>query len=190
MDTTFWWLVALAYLCGSVPFAKIVGKMYGIDIQKHGSGNIGFANTVRVLGWKAGFMVLPGDVLKGTAPTLLATKYLDTNLVMIVALFAILGHIFPIWLKFKGGKGIATGLGVTLVINPVIGCLAPAVYLVSFYFFRKSAPSSITAAWSLPLFCLALYPKYTYFYLVLAFVTVWTHRNNIRVMLSERAQSG
>ena len=63
MSAIFWLIVVFAYLCGSIPFAKIVGKLYGIDIQKHGSGNIGFANTVRVLGWKAGLMVLPGDVL-------------------------------------------------------------------------------------------------------------------------------
>lgn len=177
-------LIILAYLCGLIPFGKIVGKFYGIDIQKHGSGNIGFANVVRVLGLKAGLMVLPGDVLKGTIPVLIATHYLGLDQVFVVALAAVLGHIFPIWLKFKGGKGIATGLGVTLVLSPIVGCLALLVYVLGFVFFRKSAPSSIIAAWSLPLLCWAFYPKYALFYLVLAVVTIWTHRTNIKMMLA------
>lgn len=184
MGATFWLLVCFAYLCGSIPFGKIVGKLYGVDIQKHGSGNIGFANVNRVLGWKAGLMVLPGDVLKGTIPVIIANHYLGLDQVLVVALAAILGHVFPIWLKFKGGKGIATGLGVTLVISPIVGCLALLVYVLGFTIFRKSAPSSIIAAWSLPLVCLFFYPKYALFYLVLAVVTIWTHRTNIKLMLA------
>ena len=177
-------LIIFGYLCGSVPFGKITGKIYGVDIQKHGSCNIGFANVVRVLGWKAGLMVLPGDVLKGALPVLVATHYLGRTQVLVVALAAILGHIFPVWLKFKGGKGIATGLGVTLVISPMFGCLALLVYALGFVCFRKSAPSSIIAAWSLPLLIGASYPKYALFYLGLAAVTTWTHRTNIKVMLA------
>jgi glycerol-3-phosphate acyltransferase PlsY len=86
MSTTFLLLIGFAYLCGSIPFGKIVGTIYGIDIQKHGSGNIGFANTVRVLGWKAGLMVLPGDVLKGTIPVLIAQHYLGFDQVLAIAL--------------------------------------------------------------------------------------------------------
>jgi glycerol-3-phosphate acyltransferase PlsY len=180
--------MGVAYLCGSIPFAKIVGWRHGIDIQKHGSGNIGFANTVRVLGWKAGFLVLPGDVLKGVAPVLLAQPYLELNQLLLVALAAVAGHVFPVWLKFRGGKGIATGLGVTLVIAPLVGLAGALIYALGFWRFKKSAPASLVAAWSLPILCLAYYPEYALFYLGLAVVTVWTHRMNIQAMLAS-AQS-
>ena len=182
-------LVCFAYLCGSIPFAKIVGKLYGIDIQKHGSGNIGFANTVRVLGWKAGAMVLPGDILKGTIPVLIATHFVGLNEVLLVGLAAIVGHIFPVWLRFRGGKGVATGLGVTLVISPLAGCLGLLVYGVAFYFFRKSAPSSVIAACSLPILCLAYYPRYALFNFGLAAVAIWTHRSNIQQLAREFAKA-
>ena len=116
---------------------------------------------------------------------LIAEHYLGFAQVLIVALAAILGHIFPVWLRFKGGKGIATGLGVTLVISPIIGCLGLLVYVLGFAYFRKSAPSSIIAAWSLPLLCLAYYPKYALFYLGLAVITIWTHRNNLKIILAK-----
>src|SRR5258708_5216306 len=101
--TPFLLLVGIAYLLGSIPFGKLIGKRHGIDIQKHGSGNIGFANVRRTLGWQAGLIVLTGDILKGFIPVLIARQYLSTYQVLVVALVAMLGHIFPIWLKFNGG---------------------------------------------------------------------------------------
>ena len=109
---------------------------------------------------------------------------------MAVALLAMLGHIFPIWLKFKGGKGIATGLGITLAINLLLGSLAVAVYLVSLAIFRKSGPSSITAAWSLPLLSLLIVNKYVWFYLLLAVIATWTHRTNLRDIRNEILHAG
>lgn len=182
MTIAFGLLLFVGYLSGSVPFGKIVGKYHKIDIQKHGSGNIGFANSVRVLGWKAGMIVLVGDVLKGYIPVLIAKHYLGLDQTLVVALIAIIGHIFPVWLKFRGGKGIATGLGVTLGLVPAVGLLGLLVYLLGFAVLRKSAPCSIIAAWSLPLLCLALYPRYDLFYLGLALLASWTHRNNLKLM--------
>jgi glycerol-3-phosphate acyltransferase PlsY len=175
-------LVMFAYLCGSIPFGKIVGKFSGIDIQKYGSGNIGFANVARMLGWKAGAIVLISDVGKGLIPVIIAQQYLGTYQVLAVALAAVAGHIFPVWLKFKGGKGIATGLGITLALSPGLGGLGFLAYLLCFAALKKSAPSSIIATWSLPLFCLVLSPKYALFFLGLAFLATWTHRANIRQM--------
>lgn len=185
MNTNLLLFICLAYLCGSIPFGKVVGKFYGIDIQKHGSGNIGFANVVRVLGWKAGPIVLIGDVCKGLIPVLLARNYLDSYQILAVAIATVAGHIFPIWLKFRGGKGIATGLGVTIVISPILGLLGLLIYLLSFVRFRKSAPSSLTAIWCLPLICLISLRQYALFYFVLALIATWAHRNNIREMLKE-----
>lgn len=177
---TFLLLVGLAYLLGSIPFGKLVGKRHGIDIQKHGSGNIGFANVRRTLGWRPGLIVLAGDILKGFVPVIIATQFLPTYQVLIVGAVAVLGHIFPVWLKFKGGKGIATGLGVTLALNPLIGLAGAVVYVIALVFFKKSAPSSVIAAWSLPLFCALISPKYAWFYVALAIIASWSHRTNLK----------
>lgn len=179
---TFLLLVASAYLFGSIPFGKLVGKRHGVDIQKHGSGNIGFANVRRTLGWRPGLIVLAGDILKGLVPVLIAKQYLPTYQILIVGIAAVLGHIFPIWLRFKGGKGVATGLGVTLALSPFIGVLGAVIYILALIFFKKSGPSSVAAAWSLPVFCVVISPKYAWFYIGLATVVTWTHRNNLKEM--------
>ena len=176
----------LAYLLGSIPFGKIVGLRMGIDIQKKGSGNIGFANSVRVLGWKAGIIVLVGDVLKGFLPSLLAVHVLSFQQALVVGLVAILAHIFPIWLKFKGGKGIATGLGITLAIQPLVGLCGFAMYIAVYLVAKKSAPSSVLAAWSLILFSLLFAPRYAGFALILALLATWTHRTNLQKHLKAR----
>lgn len=179
-----YFLILFAYLCGSIPFGKVAGRQYGIDIQKRGTGNIGFANVRRELGWRAGLMVLAGDVAKGFVPVWVAGHYLSTGYVMAVAVAALLGHIFPVWLKFRGGKGIATGLGATLAINPLLAAMGLIVYLVGIAAYHKSAPSSVTGAWSLPLFCLVIAPRYAAFYAGLAVLATWTHRSNIRKSLA------
>lgn len=180
-------LLLFSYLCGSIPFGKISGAWRGVDIQKHGSGNIGFANAVRVLGWKSGLAVLAGDVGKGFIPVIIAQHYLNSVQVLAIALAALIGHIFPVWLRFKGGKGIATGLGSTLAISPLLGSSSLLVYLLCFAIFRKSAVASIVAAWSLPLLCLGFLPQYTPFYLGLTLIATWTHRDNIRRLHSTKA---
>ena len=190
MAGAFLLFLTLAYLLGSIPFGKLVSHHHGVDIQKHGSGNIGFANVQRTLGWKPGLVVLAADIIKGFLPVFIAKNYLTDYQIMAVALLAMLGHIFPIWLKFKGGKGIATGLGITLAINLLLGSLAVAVYLVSLAIFRKSGPSSITAAWSLPLLSLLIVNKYVWFYLLLAVIATRTHRTNLRDIRNEILHAG
>ena len=185
MNTLWLLFIGFAYLSGSIPFGKLVGAYYGIDIQKHGSRNIGFANVVRVLGWKAGPVVLIGDVCKGLISVLIARQYLNDFQLLAVAVAAVAGHIFPIWLKFRGGKGIATGLGVTIVISPILGLFGLLIYLLSFVRFRKSAPSSLTAIWCLPLICLVTLKQYALFYFTLALLATWAHRNNIKEMIKE-----
>jgi glycerol-3-phosphate acyltransferase PlsY len=180
MSGTFILFLAFGYLLGSIPFGKLIGRRYGIDIQKHGSGNIGFANVRRTLGWRPGLVVLAGDVVKGFIPVMIAKQHLSTYQVLVVGISAVVGHIFPLWLKFKGGKGIATGLGVTLALSPLIGILATTIYLVALSFFRKSGPASVITAWCLPLLCLAITPKYALLYLGLALLATWTHRANLR----------
>ena len=183
-------LICFAYLSGSLPFGKIIGWRHGIDIQKQGSGNIGFANSVRVLGWRAGFLVLLGDVLKGFLPVLVAVWLSpDGILPMVAAVLAIAGHLFPVWLKFKGGKGIATGLGAILVINPLMALAGVAIYLICIVNLKKSAPSSLIATGSLPFLALVVGQENFWFYAGLALLAIWTHRDNLRQLQQQTFSS-
>lgn len=165
-----------SYVVGSVPFGKIVGNIYGIDIQQHGSGNIGFANVRRVLGWRPAVVVLAGDVLKGFAPPFAARAYgLSVHEVMAVGAAAMAGSVFPVWLRFRGGKGIGAGLGITLAVSLSLGVLAAAIYLLSLVVLRRSGRASLVSAWAVPLLALALAPDYALFFAVLAALATWRH---------------
>lgn len=168
-----------AYFCGSVPFGKIIAYSYGIDIQKRGSGNIGFANVLRVIGWKAAIPVLLLDVTKGFLPTILAHQLFGVTLAFGVGVCAILGHLFPIWLRFRGGKGIATGLGVLLATTPLVGCSAFVVYIGSSLVLRNSARASIIAGLTVFITGAILYPEYLWAYSMLLLIALWTLRKNL-----------
>jgi len=180
----FIFFILIGYLLGSIPFGKIIARKYGIDLQKKGSGNIGFTNTLRTIGLKPAIPVLIGDVLKGFIPTFLALRTFTLNEALIVALVAILGHIFPIWLKFKGGKGAATGLGVTLAISPIITMIGMAVFLIVFFVTKIVSLSSILGTSALSIISYFVFPKLTIFYLTLLLIVTWTHRENIKRLLS------
>lgn len=175
--------IVFTYLIGSIPFGKIVGLRYGIDLQKKGSGNIGFTNSFRVLGWKPALLVLIGDILKGFIPTRIALQFLTFDQVLIVALISILGHIYPIWLKFKGGKGVATGLGTLVAINPLIAAIAIILFLAVFLPTKIVSISSILSTWSLSVVMYFMAPKLIIFYLSLAIIVTWTHRENVRRLI-------
>jgi len=179
--TLFFVFLIIAYLLGSIPFGKIIASQYGINIQKKGSGNIGFANCLRILGWNPALLVLAGDILKGFIPLFIAlVGILSLNQTLVIAIFTIIGHIFPIWLKFKGGKGIATGLGITLALNPLIALAGISVFL-GVVFITKTFPiSSIFSAWLLVLCTYLLAGNLTLLYFSLALLATWTHRENIK----------
>jgi acyl phosphate:glycerol-3-phosphate acyltransferase len=144
----------LAYLVGSLPFGLIVAGLFGgLDIRKHGSGNIGATNVARVLGAKYGIIVLALDCLKGEAPTAFLPMLLlepgdprHPHLAVLSGVAAILGHMFPCWLGFRGGKGVATALGVAVVLAPVPSIVALAVFAVCFAATRIVSLSSIIGA--------------------------------------------
>lgn len=186
MIKTFIALLVLAYLSGSIPTGKIIGHFHGIDIQKKGSGNIGFANAWRVLGWRVAWIVLTVDVLKGYLPVLVATRYLSGTMLLVVGLAAILGHIFTIWLNFKGGKGVATGFGVMLALEPSVAITGLAVYGLVITLARQSALASLSAIWSMPIVAVVLDKHIVIYLLLLALLGTWTHRNNIRQMLGAK----
>lgn len=172
--------ILTAYFLGSIPFGKIIGQIYGVDLQKKGSGNIGFANSLRTLGLKPAVFVLLGDVLKGFIPVVIALRFVSFEQTLAVGLTAILGHIFPVWLKFKGGKGVATGLGVIFAIDPFIGLIGVTIFIILLLLTKTVSLSSILGTWSLPVLAFFLAPQLTLLYLGLVILALFTHRENIR----------
>ena len=156
-----------AYLCGSIPFAKIVAHCHGVDIQKRGSGNIGFANTLRILGWKAAIPVLLLDVAKGFLPTFLAYNAFGATLAFYIGFVAVLGHLAPVWLKFRGGKGVSTSLGVLLAITPPVGLAGFTVYILASIIVRKSSLASLVAGFGVLIAGLLMYPIFWWAYALL-----------------------
>ncbi|MGM8216252.1 glycerol-3-phosphate 1-O-acyltransferase PlsY [Bacillaceae bacterium W0354] len=124
----------IAYLFGSIPFALVIGKVfYQTDIREHGSGNLGGTNTFRVLGKKAGLIVSILDILKGTAPVIIVLYFQPELQPLIVGAFAVLGHTYPLFAKFRGGKAVATSGGVLLGVSPLLFL----ILVLSFFTFLK-----------------------------------------------------
>ncbi|TKC19253.1 glycerol-3-phosphate 1-O-acyltransferase PlsY [Robertmurraya kyonggiensis] len=141
-------IIILAYLLGSIPSGLIAGKARGIDIRQHGSGNLGATNTFRVLGVKAGIIVTLVDILKGTLATLLPflLHQTDETHALVAGLAAVVGHMFPIFASFKGGKAVATSGGVLLGYVPLMFLVIVVVFLISLYITKYVSFSSIIAA--------------------------------------------
>ncbi|WP_028399892.1 glycerol-3-phosphate 1-O-acyltransferase PlsY [Ectobacillus panaciterrae] len=140
-------LFLAAYLLGSIPFALIVGKVgYGIDIRQHGSGNLGGTNTFRTLGKKAGFIVTIADILKGTLAASLPSLFgLNINPLWF-GLAAVIGHVYPIFAKFRGGKAVATSAGVLLFCKPLIFLILIVVFLILLFTTKYVSLSSMLTA--------------------------------------------
>ena len=148
-------IVLGAYLLGSIPFGLIFAKLFaGKDIREHGSGNIGAANVSRVLGPAAGIATLVFDAAKGAAAVWLAISLAGSQParpMMLAGIAALLGHCFPVWLRFKGGKGVATALGVYLVLCPLAALTAFVLFLLVVFFWRYVSLGSLSAAAAMPL---------------------------------------
>jgi len=189
-------LLILAYLIGSIPTAVWVSQRYfGFDIREYGSGNAGATNSYRVLGSKWGTTILLLDMLKGMAAVQLAfllPEYLDSewrmdNLQTCLGLAAVLGHIFPIWAEFRGGKGVATLFGMVLGISPWTAVSCVGVFLLVLYLTRFVSLSSILASIAFPIFILVVFnvenPLYRVFAISVAFLVLLTHQKNIGRLL-------
>ena len=189
-------LIILAYLIGSIPTAVWVSKrIYGIDIREHGSGNAGATNTFRILGKKAGSVVMAGDMLKGFLAVKLSllssfswSSEAITNLQVFLGLAAVVGHIFPIWADFRGGKGIATLFGMILSIQPLVAISLIGVFFLMLYLTRYVSLSSISASIAFPLLILFIFnePEVSYrvFAIATAVLVVLTHHKNINRLLA------
>lgn len=185
-------LIILAYLIGSIPTALIISRRYfGIDIRDYGSGNMGATNTFRVLGSKYGTMVMAIDILKGVIAVALYNfipYYINhevdrTNFMIGLGMSAVVGHIFPVFANFKGGKGVATLFGMLLAMQPVVAVSCVGVFLFVLYLTRYVSLSSILAAIMLPVSVLWIWNEseimYRIFALLVAFLVVITHQKNI-----------
>ncbi len=189
-------LILLAYLIGSVPTSVWVSKyFFDIDIREYGSGNAGATNTYRVLGPKWGTIVMVTDMLKGIVAVklaLLLPAYADggvnlQNLQTGLGLAAVIGHIFPIWADFRGGKGIATLFGLVLGISPWTALSCVGIFILVLYLTRFVSLSSILASIAFPFFILVIFnvdnPVYRVFAIAIALMVLLTHQKNIGRLL-------
>ncbi|HEV2037980.1 MAG TPA: glycerol-3-phosphate 1-O-acyltransferase PlsY [Candidatus Eremiobacteraceae bacterium] len=178
-----------AYLVGSIPFGIVVGRgIFGVDPRTVGSGNIGAANSMRALGPLGAVLVLSGDVIKGVVPTLLASHWLPYGHWAIAAagLATIVGHNWSIFLHFKGGKGVATGLGVLVVLSFPSAIVFSAVWLATVALTRFSSLGSIVANAAVPVSLLLLRApsSYAVYALVALALVVWRHSANIARLIA------
>lgn len=190
--------ILLAYLLGSIPTSVWVGKaFFNIDVREFGSGNAGATNTIRVLGKKAGIPVLIIDILKGVAAVMLAyvsdfptnsTPFVNYQIALGIA--AVTGHIFPVMAGFRGGKGVATLLGVCLAIVPQIAGIAVIVFLLVLLTTQYVSLSSMSAGLSFPIILLTLFPgkpvSLVAFSIVVAILLIITHKKNIQKLLNKQ----
>ncbi len=186
----------IAYLLGSVAFGVIITKFLGLgDITKQGSGNIGATNVVRVAGKKVGGLVFALDLLKGFLPAFIYKMYFfeaDSNstphyAIYLIAMASVLGHIFPIWRKFKGGKGVATGLGAILALKPVIFLLTIFIWLLTYKTTRISSLSALASFGIIPFLSFGIYQNnfYLLFFLIsLSLIIYFKHISNIKRLLN------
>jgi len=191
---TLWGLVVLGYFLGSIPFGYLLVRAKGGgDIRQIGSGNIGATNVARTSGWAVGVATLLLDAAKGAVAVWLAGHFSGASIriMMFAGLAAIVGHVFPVWLQFHGGKGVATALGVFLAICWPAAAAAVVLFLLVALFYRYVSLASISAAASLPLFVYILYaPRHapptavSVCTLLAAVIVMAKHRDNVERLLA------
>ena len=178
-------LIVGSYLIGSVPFGYILTKFFlNKDIRKIGSGNIGATNVLRTGNKIIGYATLLLDVLKAVLP-IIFIKINYPEYVFISALSVFIGHVFPVWLKFRGGKGVATYVGILCCINIYLGVSFGLVWLITFLIFKYSSLSSLIGSFSIPIINFYIFNDEIVFFFIIMFVLIfYTHRENIKRLLN------
>ena len=171
----------ISYLMGSIPFGLILTKIFlKKDIREIGSGNIGATNALRTGNKLVGYSTLILDVLKAVIPVLYV-KINFPDAVHISALFTFIGHVFPVWLKFKGGKGVATYVGILFSLNIIYGLIFGICWLIIFFISKYSSLASLIGSFSIPVYILILEGLENVFFYVIMFILIFfTHRENIK----------
>ena len=175
-----------SYLIGSIPFGFLLTKIFlNKDIRNIGSGNIGATNTLRTGNKKIGFSTLILDILKATI-AIIFVKFNYSEFIFISSLCVFLGHVFPIWLKFQGGKGVATYVGILFSINLTYGLIFITIWLIVFFIFKYSSLSSIIASLSIPLYLFIFLNNLNlFFFLIMLILIFFTHRENIKRLINK-----
>ena len=181
-------LIFSAYLLGSISAAIIVCKTLGLsDPRTGGSGNPGTTNVMRLYGKKAAFLTLVGDIFKGIIPVLLAKVIVNSEFIIaICGLAAFLGHIFPIYFKFEGGKGVATLIGILFATHWLLGVSYIITWILTALIFRYSSLAALIAALPIPIYCYFIEHnnQYTISFAVIAIILFWRHKPNIYNLLN------
>ena len=186
------------YFVGSIPFGLILTKAYGLgDIRKIGSGNIGATNVLRTGNKKIALMTLLLDGIKGAFAIFLTQEALNYEILTslnndiiffecVVGIAAVIGHCFPIWLKFKGGKGVATGLGIILCFDLLVGILSLIIWLLITKLFKISSLSALVAYFFIPIFIFLNSPENNFFIssIIISCICFFKHRENIKRLLT------
>ena len=178
-------ILIVSYFLGSIPFGFLLTKIFlKKDIRTIGSGNIGATNALRTGNKTIGYATLILDILKAIVPLIfIKISYIEYLYISSLSIF--LGHVFPIWLKFKGGKGVATYIGILCCINLYLGILFGIVWLISFFIFKYSSLSSLVGCLSIPIFNYFIFSDEVVFFFIIMFVLIfYTHRENIKRLLN------
>ena len=178
-------IIVISYLLGSIPFGFLLTKFFlKKDIREIGSGNIGATNALRTGNKFIGYTTLILDVFKAVIPIILV-KFYFIEYLYIASLCVFLGHVFPIWLRFKGGKGVATYVGILCCINIYLGIAFVIVWLLTFIIFKYSSLSSLLGSISIPIVNYFIFKEEVIFFFIIMFVLIfYTHRENIKRLLN------
>ena len=178
-------VIFFSYLCGSIPFGLILTKLFtNKDIRKIGSGNIGATNVLRTGNKYLAVGTLILDALKGYIPIII-TKHFSPELIELSCLLAFLGHLFPVWLNFKGGKGVATYVGMLFCINYILGFVFIICWFVIFIVSRYSSLSSLIASLTIPIYHFFIIDNNNYYFFIILFILIFfTHRENVKRLIN------
>lgn len=188
---TFAVFIILAYFIGNISPSTMLAKARGLDIKKEGSGNAGTTNALRVMGAKAGVITLVVDVLKGVFAVILPQILAGEECAMYCAVAVIIGHVWPVIYKFKGGKGVATTFGAIVAINPLLGLWTLAVVIVTVLLTKRMSAGSVMGAAAFPMLCFFNEPRFFVLGVVLAAIVIIKHRANIeRLIQGEEPKLG
>ncbi len=178
--------ILISYLLGSIPFGLILTKIFlKKDIRKLGSGNIGATNVLRAGNKSIGYLTLFLDIFKAVIPVLYI-KFNHTDLVYIASLSVFIGHVFPVWLNFKGGKGVATYVGILFSLNIFIGFVFVTSWLIIFLISKYSSLGSILSSLIIPIFIfLNSSYKNEYFFIIMFVLILYTHRENVKRLINK-----
>tara|TARA_B100000029_G_scaffold416656_1_gene421017 strand:+ start:415 stop:993 length:579 start_codon:yes stop_codon:yes gene_type:complete len=174
-------IIFISYIMGSIPFGFILTKFFlKKDIREIGSGNIGATNALRTGNKIIGYSTLIFDVIKAIIP-ILFVKFYNNEYIFLTSLSVFIGHVFPVWLKFKGGKGVATYIGILFCLNYILGIIFTLSWLVVYLISKYSSLSSLISSLAIPVYLFFFTNESNYYFYIIMFILIfYTHRENIK----------